>query len=653
MENFSYHVPFFVVTGGVTLSGHSSELTAGAVALYDRATFSVATSAGSGKEFFFAQGPIGGKDWYGLPAKGSHKSPFFYGRDVTNIYVSYPRRLQNEEWVLGFNGSTSSKGLTYEVGKPVRVKFLFDGEPSYRFFGGPKEYVISYTPAEPCTEPCATGDCPDPIVDCLTHTQALINSINEHVELRKFGVTAKLVNSPYTAATTNNTKWCLTVCDNGDAVSLQRVQAQAPVGVTVVRSARVGANSTYQFCQLDTAADPDDFTQTGSVLLAVCADCTNVAGSTLVPERDVYIVRRPLLPTSDLTTDDAKDTYADTVGTAYSVATDSLKTFVGQDGSIAIVQIKVAAGTTVTPLAADTVEFSHTEPATCVLADPAPIAWAECGTGISSSRTLRINSLNRPDCDAAGDRIDDLEAILAGVRGIRINTITKIAGVACVDDYTVQQDSIDCLDEDCLTNNVTFQYDDLPAFEGRSWEVVPPVVTENAARKCGIRITAGYLDPKFGNCSFDPKDYYQTMPVRFEVSLLREDDSACDVANWPTQHQSRVGSESRQSGEYIVREVIMKTDAYLKHMNQFSMDPRDREAFDRNLLSMVDRNAFYKLYYVTFGASYGEYTFRKNEQEKFTAVFAFKEDDAAAQVFEASVLGVLTAKSGVALHVAE
>ena len=54
MENFSYHVPFYVVTGGVKTSGHSSDLNAGAVGLYDRATFSVATAVGNGKEFFFA-----------------------------------------------------------------------------------------------------------------------------------------------------------------------------------------------------------------------------------------------------------------------------------------------------------------------------------------------------------------------------------------------------------------------------------------------------------------------------------------------------------------------------------------------------------------------------------------------------------------------
>jgi hypothetical protein len=650
MENFSYHVPFYVVTGGIKLDGHSSELTPGQVGLFDRSTWSVATGAGLGKEFFFAQGHTGGKDWYGTTVTESHKSPFFLGRDVENIYESLPQRLQNEEWVLGFNGSTSSKGLTYEKGKAIRVKFYFFGQPTYRFFGGPKEYVVSYTPPVGCDEPCVENDCPDPIVDCLTHTQALINEINNHVELRKFGVQAKLVNAPYVAGTATNTKYCISLCDNGDSLALQAVQAQAPVGVTVERTARAGAISTYQFCQPDAADAPVDFTQTGSVLQAVCDTCP--AGSTLVAAKDVYIVRRLAAAATDLTTDAARDTYADTVGTAYGVAGDADKTYLGLDGAVAIVKVKAAAGATLNPIGSDTVEFSHTEPAQCVFANPAPIAWDTCGVGISSSRTLRINSLNRPDCDAAGDRLADLTEILSGVKGIKIGTLTKIAGLGCVDDYTVEQDSIDCLPEDCLTNNVTFSYDTLPSFENRSWEVVPPVVTEDGTRKCGIRVTAGYVDPKNSNCTFDITSYYENEPVKFELSLLEEDGSACDAATWPTVHQSRIGRIARQSGEWVIREVIMKDASYLRHMATYDNDPLQRERFEVNVVGRVDRNAYYKLYYVTFGASYGN-SFRKNEQEKFTAVFAFKEGDASAAAFEAQILGVLEAKSGVSLHINE
>lgn len=650
MENFSYHVPFYVVTGGVDLAGHSADLKGGQIGLFDRSTFSVATGAGSGKEFFFAQGNIGGKDWYGQPIEQtSHKSPFFLGKDVKNIYLSTPKRARNEEWVIGFNGATSSKGLTYEEGKAVRVKFYFHGQPTLRFFGGPKEYVVSYTPPKDCTAPCAEGDCPDPIVDCLTHTQALINQINNHVELKKFGVVAKLVTAPYTAGTATNTKWCLSICDNGDSLALQQVQAQAPTGVRVTRTARAGAISTYEFCQPDAADAPEDFTQTGSVLQAVCGDCPT--DSTLTEAKDVYLVKRILAADDDVTDAAARDTYADAVGSDYG-ATDEDSVYLGQDGSQALIQIKVAAGTEVTATGSDSIAISYTAPAECTFADASPIAWTECGVGISSSRTLRIDALQRPECDEDGDRIADLEAILAGVQGIKLDTLTKIEGIACADDYTVEQDSVDCLPEDCLTNNVTFTYDELPAFEGKSWEVIPEEVEEEEDRKCGIRITMGYGDPQFGDCSYTLEDYYETEPMKLELSLLVEDGDACDYRTLPSVQQTVIGQVARQSGNWVLREVIMKSNAYLKHMNQWSLDSREREAFDKNLLAMVDRSAYYNLYYVTFAASYGFATFRKNEiQEDFTAVFAFKEGDASAKVFEAQVLSVLTAKSGVPLHI--
>ncbi len=738
MENFSYHVPFYVVTGGVKLSGHSSELPAGAVGLYDRNTFSVATSIGNGKEFFFAQGNIGGKDWQGYSVTETHKSPFFYGEDVENMYVALPQRIQNEEWVLGFNGAASSKGLSYEKGKAVRVRLYFYGDPALRFFGGPKEYLVSYTPAVDCGEPCNASDCPEGIVDCLTHTQRLVDKINNHTELKKFGVTAKIVSSPYVAGAVNMEKYSMCLCDNGDSLALQKVQAQYPT-LRITRISREGSTSCYEFCQRSSEAAPADFVQTGSVSQAVCGVCP--AGTTLSTGTDTYYVSRSIVGGEDFSTENSRQTYADGIATGYfgattfngatavevvaasdaitlnahpfvtgqkvtyangggtsvvglTTATDyyvikvdantiklatsaanafagtaiaiadgvgaahtltgagNTATFVSSNQSAALVKVEVPSGAVVTATGTDSVDFAFSAGAQCVWAAPSPISWTLSGEGIASRRTLKINQLLRPECDQDGDRIADLTSILSGVEGIDVSTLTKIAGEACADDYTVEQDSVDCLPEDCLTNNVTFTYDDLPAFENQSWEVVPPTVTDNEDRKCGIRIAAGYADPKFGDCSFQVSDFWQRQPLKMEVSLLVEDADNCDFASLPSQLQTKIAREERLSGEYIVREVIMKTDAYLKHMNQYSADPRMREAFDKNLLGMVDRNAFYKLYYVSFKASYGKYSFRKRDvQESFTAVFAFKEGDPTAATFEANILDVLTAKSGVTMHV--
>lgn len=642
MENFSWHLPVYVVNGGVATEGHSSDLTPGKVGLFDRQNFSVATSSGSGKEFFFAQGRIGGVDWYGNKVKESHKSPFFMGKDVIDIYKVTPKRIQNEEWVLGYNGAQSSVGLKFEKDKPLRFKFEFNGEPAYRFFNGPKTYVVSVTPDVDCTEPCS-GDCTDSAADPKVWTMKLIDKINNHTELKKFGVQAKLKASDYSATVANMEKFQLKVCDAGDSVALQTVQSQYPTK-DIVRVSRLGNISTYEFCQPN-GTDPAAFAQSGSVSLAVCGSCTAIPGSVLVAAKDVYLVTRPLAGTEDFTTDAAKDTYADTIGTAYGVATDADKTFFMQSGGTATVKIKVAAGTTVTALVADSVVFSHTEEATCTLAAPASIAWVAAGSGIRSKRTMKISGLNREECGGA-NRVADLTAILAGVKGIDIGTLTVIAGDACADDYTVEQFSNDCLDEGCLTSNITFTYDELPAFEGRSWELVPAVVSAGDGEKYGIVVTAGYVDVQFGNCSFDPTDYYEVMPVKMEISLLVEDGSSCDYKTLPTITQTKYGQISRASGEWVIREATTKLDAYQKDQDQFSLNPRMREAFDMNILNQVDRKAFYNIYYVTYYASYGsKTTFRKGEQEKFTTLFCVKESDPVAAQFETQILDVLTAKS--------
>lgn len=650
MENFSLHVPVFLVNAGVATSGHSADLSGGQIGLFDRSTWSVATNSGNGKEFFFAQGVIGGKDWYGLPTTAtSHKSPFFYATDVENMYVSLPQRKQNEEWIVGYNGALSSKGIRYFKGaEPVKVKFLFTGGPTYRYFGGPKEYVVSYSPDEDCVTPCS-GDCTDSEVDPLYHVKKHIEKINNHTELKKFGVHVGLVSNVYAATATNMEKFQLTVCDNGDGVALNAVKAQYPtIASSITRVKRVGSLSTYEVCVVSTEGNdtPAAFTQQGSVLLAVCGACP--AGSTLTAAKDVYLVKRNLAGGETL-----DDTFADTVGTEYSVATDADKTYLGQSGGYAIVKIKVASGTAVSAVDSDIVEFSHTEAATCTWAAPSSIAWTAAGTGIRSKRTLKINQLQRPNCDAEGDRLADLESILAGVKGIDIESLALIAGDACHDDYTVEQWSVDCLSEEaCQTNEVSFTYDDLPSIEGKSWEVVPTAAAASPfTSKVGMRITADYEDIRFGNDSFDKADYYETMPLKMEVSILREWASNCDASLFPSVVQTKYGQIERQSGEWVVREVICKTDAYQKHINQFSDSPRMREAFDMNLLNMADRKAFYNLYYVTFYASYGKLWRKASVPEKFTAVFAFKEDDPRQETFKTQVLEVLTAKSGVPLHV--
>lgn len=645
MENFSIHAPFFVATNGVASSGHSSDLAGGQIGLFDRQNFSIATVSGLAKELFLAQGAIGGKDWYGNPVTDSHKSPFFLAKDVKNMYKSLPAKIQNEEWIVGFDGSASSKSLEFAKGIPFHLKMYFHGEPVYRMFNAPKEYVVSYSAPVNCTTDCASG-CDADRMDPKPHAMKLIDQINKHVELKKLGVKAMLVESTFSAAATTKEKFLLTIFDEGTGVSLAQVKAQYP-GKDIKVISREGVKTIYALYELTSDADPSAFQYKGSSLsLSACGTCPS--GFTLVAGTKTYYITRPLAGTEDFTTTNLQQTFANSVKTAYSLT--GVATYVGNNGATAFVKIIVADTVSVTAILADTVSLEGQVAAQCQSGAGATQAWVADGNGIAGERTLKIK-LQRPDCDSNGDRLADITAALTGVANINIGTLTKIAGTGCFDEYTVTQGSDDYLDEGCLTSNASFTFSNpLSLLDGKAWEVLDPVITPDNTRKVGIRISAGYYDPKFGQCSFDPTDYYENMPIKMEVSAMNEDANNCEFAALPTQVQTKIAKIARQSGEWVLREVIMKTEAYLQHVDQWSAQPRMREAFDMQIQNSVDRNAFYILWYVTFYANYNQ-TSRKNEKEQFTAVIAFKENDAKLADFETKVIDVIVGKSGLDYHI--
>lgn len=736
MENFSYHLPFYVVTNGVATQGYTSDLAGGQVGLFDRQTWAVTTASGNGKELFFSQGALGGKGWYGEPVNESHKSPFFMVKDVSNIYKSLHHEIRNEEWIIGYDGSQSSKSLEYIKGQPTSIKLYFHGEPTYRMFNGPKEFVVTYTPPADCVDECAT-ECGGERQDPLPHVMKHIDLFNNHVELRKLGVRVQLVSDTYSAAAATREKYSLTVMDDGSILALAKIQKLVnDTTKKVVRTHRSGITSTYEINQLIADGAPTSFIYDGAgIAQAICGECP--AGWTLSAGSTAYFVERPLAGTEDLNDNTARQAFADAVavqyktthtfngatavdpttngitltahglvtgnkvtysngggttvvgltdatdyyvikvdantvklattytlalaGTAVDITADgvgaahTLKTaisaqYLGNDGSSATVKLTAPEGYTASVYNTDSLSSSYTIEAICTAPAGATVAWVLGDTCISGTRTLKIK-LNRDECDMAGNRLGDVTAALTGIEGINIGSIAVIAGDACVDEYTVTQNSNDCLDENCLTSNVTFTYNTkLPSIDGKAWEVVDPTITPNADRKVGMRISAGYFDPKFGNCSFDPYDYYETMPLKFELSLLKEGFlSGCEYAALATTNQVKRARISRQTGEWVIREVIMKNKAYLEHVDQWSLDTRMREAFDMALMDTVDRNAYYDLWYISYKTSFNKTT-RTGEQHNFTTIFAVKssEDDAALQT---NIINVLASKADITPHI--
>lgn len=106
-----------------------------------------------------------------------------------------------------------------------------------------------------------------------------------------------------------------------------------------------------------------------------------------------------------------------------------------------------------------------------------------------------------------------------------------------------------------------------------------------------------YVDTKFGNCSFDTRDYYGKEPVQLVGSLLNETGDPCNDCGVVT---TTPGTMQQTSGETVIRDILL-TESYMQSpYNQGNVDSariREIEGSDA-VVNAVDRSALYKTYYI-------------------------------------------------------
>ena len=112
-----------------------------------------------------------------------------------------------------------------------------------------------------------------------------------------------------------------------------------------------------------------------------------------------------------------------------------------------------------------------------------------------------------------------------------------------------------------------------------------------------LHVEGAYTETKFGNCSFDTRDFYGKEPVQIIASVLDETGDPCSdcgtVVNTP-------GTMASTIGETVLRDILM-TEAYMQSpYNQGNVDSsRIREIEGSNdILASVDRTALYKTYVI-------------------------------------------------------
>lgn len=166
-----------------------------------------------------------------------------------------------------------------------------------------------------------------------------------------------------------------------------------------------------------------------------------------------------------------------------------------------------------------------------------------------------------------------------------------------------------------------------------------PVTAVTYTDSVGIKLTAGFTDTTFGDCSFSPRDAYNLQPIRVQVSLL-DDAALCaaDHSTWAVT-QLQVGSQASGLGETILRQYQLSLNY---KQEPYEYDPRWREVMDRDPLGVVDRTKYYVLYYLThyIPNSLVKSMNITSYDERYVLCFAFEETDTTAMTnFEALFTG--------------
>lgn len=112
-----------------------------------------------------------------------------------------------------------------------------------------------------------------------------------------------------------------------------------------------------------------------------------------------------------------------------------------------------------------------------------------------------------------------------------------------------------------------------------------------------LQLTMAYVDTKFGDCSFDPRDHYELEPLVVTSAELTDDSGdPCSDFKQLTFTETQAPRTADGTGEMVLRELIMSNN-YRQEVYQF--DPRMREAEDINsIFTNVSRTGFYDTYYI-------------------------------------------------------
>ena len=142
-----------------------------------------------------------------------------------------------------------------------------------------------------------------------------------------------------------------------------------------------------------------------------------------------------------------------------------------------------------------------------------------------------------------------------------------------------------------VVDGISYAKDEASALESglpiaNIWANIPVGVATTA----GLILLGAYVETTFGDCTFQPSDYYSVEPLKLYASEVDLNGDPCTFEGLCVVHTC-LGNQANGLGESVARDVILH-EAYLQ--NFMSSDLRIREITQgTNIWDVIDRAARY------------------------------------------------------------
>jgi hypothetical protein len=506
----------------------------------------------------------------------------FKSEDLGNVshlrFVKADKADLTQVYYLGHNGIDACESLNFKCGETYQFNIHVKGQEVNNILGRYEvnEVVSVQTPC--CDESCGCVngalDCSLVIDDLLARFDSDLFWVRRFFDVEKIMSCEPAVTPP---TQTNYTKYCLTLCDNGDEIALSKVQNQYPTVKVTVKERSV-PYTTYEFSQLAATAAPAAFSQQDTKV----KDCTNCpSGFTAVPAGYAYLVE--IDNTNADTTAGAQltavqavwatATYASKVNFAYGTST-----------------YYVVASAALTNPSGDAriVKDMGLTTAYCNQTTAITTAWVSCGTYYKVTRDLCLTKAN-DDCQSNPEELAAIQAFYAGRTDIVSGSLVLDAdSTDCLIRFNVSQYNNALLEDGCDTFGYDgAKFDSLPSYQGFRWEVCPcegwtvngngcpvPPAADDKCCQCGLKFTTKHWSEIYAGCAWDINMYQVKDPIELNVSILKPDGTpmVCGTTN-PTFRKTKSATYQTLKGIDVIREIIeSRFDRQEKFANQTSLD---------------------------------------------------------------------------------